>query len=192
MSEWVVIHSESHWKIYQDNNWIGWFLDKDDAYKCITTRNAFEGKEPGECVVVEKKNNLIINNPDGSVHVTKPGKAWSPSEDKFVPIKEKELAALKERLADMEEDRDEWKANYAQLENGCEYLKAQLAETELENKKLQMQQKSDHKIIYQKCHKPGCGKTCVINENAYRCFYCGEWFCVGCAKEHFKKGKHDD
>lgn len=31
------------------------------------------------------------------------------------------------------------------------------------------------------CH---CGSTVAIH-NAYRCLYCGLWFCAPCAEEHF-------
>jgi hypothetical protein len=30
----------------------------------------------------------------------------------------------------------------------------------------------------------GCGKTLPILL-AYRCFWCGEWFCPACARDHF-------
>ena len=29
-----------------------------------------------------------------------------------------------------------------------------------------------------------CGRTVGILM-AFRCFYCGEWFCIPCAREHF-------
>jgi lysyl-tRNA synthetase class I len=32
-----------------------------------------------------------------------------------------------------------------------------------------------------------CGKQVNICDHAYKCFYCGLWFCWTCSKEHFKE-----
>jgi len=39
--------------------------------------------------------------------------------------------------------------------------------------------------LRERCVLSDCRKTIYIHENAYRCFYCGQWFCKYHAKQHF-------
>jgi hypothetical protein len=36
----------------------------------------------------------------------------------------------------------------------------------------------------------GCGQLRALT-HAFRCLYCGEWFCVPCAEKHFGEGIHE-
>ncbi|MGE4486350.1 MAG: hypothetical protein AB7C95_00820 [Synergistaceae bacterium] len=68
--------------------------------------------------------------------------------------------------------------------NGFEYL----PEDKLKAKRRQL--KSQIKEVHG-CEQRitcGCGRTVPLNA-AYKCFYCGLWFCPACAREHF--AEHD-
>ncbi len=63
-----------------------------------------------------------------------------------------------------------------------------LKEKELKEKRRKLREQlvqlryCDHEVT---C---GCGKTVPVTA-AYKCFYCGLWFCPTCAKDHF--AEHD-
>jgi hypothetical protein len=48
---------------------------------------------------------------------------------------------------------------------------------------LQLKQAQDHIRPFVRC---GCRKTLGMH-NAYKCLYCGQWYCMQCAEEHFGK-----